>query len=403
MNDQDVVALARWLSECGLTGVPETEILAEFCRRLNRDGFGLESGLVILDTLHPTHEGHAVRWRADEPETQLIEYGSTHQGPQADAWRRSMFYAMLQSGETVMRRRLTPETVKEFPGLAEMLERGVTDDVKIIKRFTPAGSIGEMDCVYFDFATREPEGFSAAQLIDLERLAPMLAIAMKARALQRVAQNLVETYLGRDAGRLVLQGRIARGAAERIDAVLWFSDLQGFTRITDTAPPDEIVPLLNDYADSIIEAIHAEEGDVLKLIGDGVLAIFRGPRQEACRAALSAAIRADAAIATLNASRTERALPVTQMYVGLHVGAVHFGNIGSKGRLDFTVVGPAVNETSRIAAMCRSADQPLLASEAFAEALGRDRYSLVSVGRFALRGVGRAQSLFTIDPAQRRR
>jgi len=231
----------------------------------------------------------------------------------------------------------------------------------------------------------------------------MLAIAMKARALQRVAQNLVETYLGRDAGRLVLQGRIARGAAERIDAVLWFSDLQGFTRITDTAPPDEIVPLLNDYADAIIEAIHAEEGDVLKLIGDGVLAIFRGPRQEACRAALSAAIRAEAAIANLNASRTERALAVTQMYVGLHVGAVHFGNIGSKGRLDFTVVGPAVNETSRIAAMCRSADQPLLASEAFAEALGRDGYTLVSVGRFALRGVGRAQSLFTIDPAQRRR
>jgi adenylate cyclase len=196
----------------------------------------------------------------------------------------------------------------------------------------------------------------------------------------------------------VLGGRIARGVAERISAALWFSDLRGFTKITDTAPPDQIIPLLNDYADAVLSAIHDRGGDVLKLIGDGVLAIFRSEdAQLASRAAIAAARSAAGRIDELNSRRDAERLPTTHMYVGLHMGEVFFGNIGSKDRLDFTVVGPAVNETSRIAAMCRSADQPLLMSADFARALDNPR-RVVSVGRFALRGVGRPQELFTLDP-----
>ena len=211
--------------------------------------------------------------------------------------------------------------------------------------------------------------------------------------------TLMQTYLGRDAGRRVLSGRIMRGVADRIDTVLWFSDLRGFTRITDMTPK-QIIPLLNDYADVIVSAIHEQGGDVLKFMGDGVLAIFTADdRTRACNAALAAAVAARRGVAELNQRRTAAGLPITDMYLGLHVGEVLYGNVGSTERLDFTVVGPAVNEVSRIAAMCRSAEQPMLVSAAFAE-IGSNRGRLVSVGRYALRGVSGAQELFTLDPSE---
>jgi len=207
----------------------------------------------------------------------------------------------------------------------------------------------------------------------------------------------METYLGRDAGQRGLGGRIMRGMAEKIDAVVWFSDLRGFTRITDTAP-EHVIPLLNDYSDAVFLAIHKHGGDVLKLIGDGTLAIFTAEdRMHACNAALSAAIAARRAVAELKKRRAAAGKPVTDMYLGLHVGEVVYGNVGSRERLDFTVIGPAVNEASRIAAMCRSIDQPVLISASFAE-VGDIRRRLVSVGRYALRGVSHPQELFTLDP-----
>jgi adenylate cyclase len=159
---------------------------------------------------------------------------------------------------------------------------------------------------------------------------------------------------------------------------------------------------LNDYADVVVSAIHAQGGDVLKLIGDGILAIFTASdRARACAGALAATVAARRQVNALSARRAREALPTTDMYVGLHVGEVFYGNIGSTERLDFTVVGPAVNETSRIAAMCRSVDQPVLVSETFANVDGI-RSQLVSVGRYALRGVANPQELFTLDPARRK-
>jgi adenylate cyclase len=246
--------------------------------------------------------------------------------------------------------------------------------------------------------TARAEGFADAHIAALTRVVPNLALAFKAVALARMTGTLMETYLGRDAGRRVLSGRIMRGITERIDAVIWFSDLRGFTRITDSAP-EEIIPLLNDYADVIVSAIHAQGGDVLKLIGDGILAIFAAAdRARACAAALAAATAARNDVVALKQRRAQGGLPVTDMYLGLHVGEVFYGNFGSTERLDFTVVGPAVNETSRIAAMCRSVEQPVLVSEAFANVEGMRR-RLVSVGRYALRGVAQPQELFTLDSA----
>ena len=164
---------------------------------------------------------------------------------------------------------------------AEMREASITDFVAIINRFAEDGAIGEMDCVYSSWMTDRPEGFTDEEIGALKRLAPFLGLAIKSASLARIAETLVETYLGRDAGRRVLRGRIERGVADRIKTVLWFSDLRNYTRISDTAPPEEIIPLLNDYAEAIVSSIHQNSGDVLKLIGDGVLAIF--PAEERSR------------------------------------------------------------------------------------------------------------------------
>ena len=312
-------------------------------------------------------------------------------------WRRTAHYRMLQTGESFLRRRLNAATMDEFTPLPEWLAAGMTDFVAIISRFEPEGVIGEMDGVYTSWGTRAPDGFDDYHIAALKRVVPYLALALKSVSLVRMTETLMETYLGRDAGQRVLSGRIVRGIAEKIDAVIWFSDLRGFTCVTDTMP-EQVIPLLNDYADAIVSAIHQHGGDVIKLIGDGTLAIFTAEdRFHACTAALSAAIAARRGVAELKERRAADGKAVTDMYLGLHVGEVFYGNVGSRERLDFTVIGPAVNETSRIAAMCRSVDQPVLVSSAFAN-VGDIMRRLVSVGRYALRGVSHPQELFTLDP-----
>jgi adenylate cyclase len=193
---------------------------------------------------------------------------------------------------------------------------------------------------------------------------------------------------------------MSRGTAEMISAVLWFSDLRGYTSISESASPDQILPLLNDYAEAVISAVHGCGGDVLKLIGDGTLAIFKGgDSAEACRSALRAEADLRNKIEALNARRQEQNQPVTSVYLGLHIGDVFYGNIGSRERLDFTVIGPAVNEVGRIASMCRSVDRHVLLSSSFVETLPHEERSrFVSVGRYALRGSNRPQELFTLDP-----
>jgi adenylate cyclase len=409
MDETLFADLPPWLTQAGLAGTPETDIVRGFCDRCVAAGLPLGRAHVFIDTLHPVHEGRLYRWGFGPGESPVHDYGRTSLAglanpghvsldqQAADIWQRSPFYAMLQTGTSLLRRRLGAGTDGEFSLLPDWRAAGMTDYVAIISRFDTEGIIGEMDAVYSSWATNRPAGFADDQIAMLERLVPYLALAIKSVSLTRMTRTLMETYLGRDAGQRVLSGRIVRGVAERIDAVVWFSDLRAFTRITDTAP-EQVIPLLNDYSDVIVSAIDEHGGDVLKLIGDGTLAIFTAEdRLHACKAALSAAIAARQGIAELKKRRIAQNQPVTDMYLGLHVGKVFYGNVGSRERLDFTVLGPAVNEASRIATMCRSVDQQVLVSAAFAE-VGDIKRRLVSVGRYALRGVSQPQELFTIDP-----
>jgi adenylate cyclase len=333
--------LLEWLAAAGLSGQRELNLLQGFCERALAAGLPLGRAVFGVDTLHPVLEGRVFYWERDAGGPVQSEYGRLDPERSEDKWLQSPFHQLYETGATTLRQRLANEPLP-FPVLEELRQ-----------------------------------GASTAHIIE----------------------TLVETYLGRDAGHRVLSGHIQRGVAEKISAVLWFSDLQGFTRITDTAPPEHLVPLLNDYADAIVSALRGEGGEVLKFMGDGILAIFDAAApQDACRQALDAAADAIRRVGALNQRRAADGQPVTHFYLGLHVGEVFYGNIGSFDRLDFTVVGPAVNETSRIAAMCRSLDQDVLLSSAFAEAAGPSRSRLVSVGRYALRGVQRPQELYTLEP-----
>jgi adenylate cyclase len=309
MDEAAFNALSAWVTEAGLIGRTESELMAGFCRRVVDAGIPMARALVILDTLHPIYEGRAFLWRADRPEaTEIVEYGRTNEGEAAENWRRSVFFHLLQSGEKMLRRRLVAGDPVDFLSFRQARDEGMTDYLALVHRFAEEGVIGEMDCVYSSWATDVVQGFDDTDIAALQRLAPFLNLAVKSAALGRMAGNLAETYLGRDAGRRVMSGRIVRGVAEKIGAVLWESDLHGYTHISDTVAPEQIIPLLNDYADVVVSAIHGHSGDVLKLIGDGTLAIFAGDdRERACLAALAAAARLRQEVEKLNRARSQAA------------------------------------------------------------------------------------------------
>ncbi len=393
--------LMNWLVGQGLTGLPENDLIRGFCERCRDGGLHLSRGQVFIDTLHPIYEGRGFRWNDRETnESDTFEYMSSNEGDAAKNWRRSAFHHMLENGHDELVIDLADCASLDFSMIDTLADKGHRHFLAFVHRFGDAGTLGQMDCFYSYWLTRRDDGFSTGELAALRDLVPVLGLAIKSAQQVDIARTLGRVYLGRDASEQVLRGRISRGVTERITAALWFSDLRGSTKISDSIGPDEIIPFLNDYAQASIDAIHEAGGDVLKLIGDGVLAMFTGEDMAVVRrAALHAEHQFRLNMHTLNARRSAESRPVTTAYVGLHVGEVFYGNSGSEDRLDFTVVGPAVNEVSRIASMCNSIDREFLASSEFRaglDATGR-RY-LVSTGRYALRGVGRAQDLYTLDP-----
>ncbi len=393
--------LMNWLVSQGLTGLPETELIRGFCERCCDGGLHLSRGMAFIDTLHPIYEGRGFRWN-DRPsnESDTFEYRSSTEGDAAKNWRRSAFHHMLENGHDEMQLDLADKASLEFSLIGDLFDKGHRHFLAFVHRFGDAGTLGQMDCFYSYFTTRREQGFGDKEIASLRDLVPVLGLAIKSAQQVDIARTLGRVYLGRDASAQVLGGRISRGVTERINAVLWFSDLRGSTRISESIGPDEIIPFLNDYAEASIEAIHEAGGDVLKLIGDGILAIFTGEDMtEARKAALGAEHRFRLNMSALNERRVKDGRPITSAYVGLHIGEVFYGNIGSEERLDFTVVGPAVNEVSRIASMCNSIDREFLASSEFSKGLDpTGRRYLVSTGRYALRGIGRAQDLYTLDP-----
>jgi adenylate cyclase len=374
-------------------GLPE--LLAALCRHLVETGLPLARVMLSQRTLHPLVAARGIFWRQGNAGcTEQIERG--HAVLQDQIYLNSPLRVAYEEGRSLRRRLVGPAAVLDFPVLEELRAEGMTDYLALPLPFT--GRIGGVTT----WATTRPQGFGDAEVARLRALIPVLAMLVEVHATREVARTVLETYVGPIAGRRVLSGQIKRGDQERIRAVLWYCDLRGFTPLTEKLDGSKLIDMLNQYFERMAAPIRAHGGEVMKFIGDAMLAAFPLDHRDAeiaSNAALAAAREAIGSMRAYNVACIECGEPSVEFGVALHLGEMVFGNIGAPDRLDFTVIGPAVNRVVRIEEMCRTLDCGLLVSK---EVARHSREPLVSIGRHDLRGVGEKVELFTLPELVRR-
>jgi len=379
-----VDATIAWMVD-GCRSAPEAgDVLTELCTRLVGCGVPLARGAVFIRTLHPEIMGRRFLWRP-ETGTEVSEAGFETYN---DVGYIASPVLRVYGTRTGMRRRLAdPACPMDFPILQELRDEGLTDYLVSPLFF----SNGEVHVATWSSAA--PGGFSDQAITALEAVAAPLARVAEVRSLRRVALNLLDTYVGGQAGTRILAGQIRRGDIETIRAAIWLSDMRDFTGRADRMPPEDLIALLNRYFDCQVPAIRARGGEVLKFMGDGLLAIFPidgSDTASVCRAALAAARVAEAEVAA--ADWQGCAAPgAVRFGVALHLGEVLYGNIGSANRLDFTCIGPAVNLAARIEALSGDLGRTILASADFAACCPGE---LTALGAFALKGVAAPQLVY---------
>jgi len=339
-----------------------------------------------LITKHPELVWRTVQWVAETGVKTIDRQRLTLDDP---FFTRSPI-ALLRRGAPPIRVRLQSEA-QRFPICEDLLAQGGTDYFALGLPFLN-GEVG-----YLSLATRDAAGFSEATLAALTQLTPQLARRLELASAYHATRALLGVYLGNNAGERVASGQFQRGAGELIDAAIWFCDLRGFTQLSDASPPEAVVRTLDEYFDSVAGAVMDEGGEVLKFVGDAILAIFPvgSAPADACRSALAAAKKGLHALEQLNRARAARGDAVIAIGVALHLGRVMYGNIGARNRLDFTVISAAVNEACRLEGLCKPLRMPLLLSEAFAHAA--QPTELVDLGPQALKGVSEPIRVFTLD------
>jgi adenylate cyclase len=381
LNIQPVLA---WL-DAGAPGAPRPEdMLNRFCRALLACGMSLHRVAVFVRTLHPNVAGRGFFWRADREEVEVDS--AEHGWFGTEEHLKSPIYAVWTRNTEVRRRLADPNCPLDYPVLQDLRAEGVTDYLAVPLRFLN----GEVHVA--TFATRRRGGFSETEVAALRRLLPPFTRLAEIYASMRKAQNILDAYLGASAGEKVLAGRIKRGDSEDIDAVIWFCDLRDSTALADSMARRDFLALLNDYFECVLGPVLERGGQVLRFIGDAALAIFpvEGKPAEACAKALAAAQEALIRMEKLNEARPR---PL-RFGIGLHLGELTYGNVGTPTRIEFTVVGAAANEAARIESLCKHLDEDLLVSERVARTLpGAFR----SLGSHTLRGVGDKMELFTVQ------
>jgi adenylate cyclase len=375
--------IAAWMLRDAWKARSAAELARQFLACLRGIGCPVDRSTVIIPTLHPQIFAMVLVWRADQPDLRIIyePHDILHQPRFADSP-----FAPIIRGAGGVRRRLQDADVKlDYPVVRDLHAEGATDYVAMPFRF----SDGQINVISMTSFT--PGGFGTSHLGQIYEVLPMLGRLFEVHALHRTATALLETYIGHDTGRRVLNGLIKRGDGENIDAVIWFCDLRGSSTLAETLPRDLFLEQLNRFFYCMAGAVLKKGGEVLKYIGDAVLAIFPTADgvEAACRRALQAASLAGERVQAANAAHPDR--PPLRYGIGLHIGTVTYGNVGVPQRLDFTVIGAAANEASRIEGMTKDLSRNLLASSAFAAHVP-DR--LVSLGRFRLRGLEGEHELF---------
>jgi adenylate cyclase len=371
-----VQSVVQWLVHGARNAPLSQEVLTELCERLTAAGLPLWRVTVFVRTLHPEIVGRRFVWH---PETGTVVTDGSFELLERRSFLDSPMVHVSNTGESFRRRLADPDCVMDYPVLHDLRDEGVTDYVVAPLHF----SGGEVH--FSSWATRQPGGFTDAEIEAIQSLIAPLARVAEIRAWYRVAGNLLTTYVGKNAGERVLAGHIRRGDTEAIHAAIWLSDMRGFTMLADTLPPQDLVDLLNRYFDCQVPAIIGHGGEVLKYMGDGLLAIF-----PVGAAALKAGRAARNQIAALAASDGNGS--GLRFGLALHVGDVLFGNIGSGNRLDFTCIGPAVNLAARLEKLAGRLGRTMLASEDFVDHCGAG--GLQPIGRFAVAGFAAEQMVY---------
>jgi adenylate cyclase len=395
-----------WAVREGLRGADAYHLFDGYCQRLVVDGFPLWRAHTAMETLHPQWNGYGFTWRRDLNAIEPEQYA--HGTFEDEIWVTSPLNRLIQLAEDgepnpTMRRRLErgPQE-RDFPVLEEFFRQGGTDYVAYLFIYGDASGRdrSQGSGIVYSFTTDRKGGYSDDDVRLVQATLPGLTLAMKAHAGHIIASGLLATYLGEDAGRRVHAGSIMRGSVDKLNAVIWYADIRGFTPISDSAPGPVVVELLNETFEALAGALRPHGGQVLKFIGDAMLAVFAfdaRDQAEACRHALDAAIEAMAAIDEMNKARSEAGVPVASVDLALHLGEVLYGNVGATDRLDFTVIGPAVNEAARIEVLCEPLGRAVLASAEFVAGIAGVDSRLESLGRHTLRGVREANEIFGLD------
>jgi adenylate cyclase len=379
----DIDGIVDWLIAGARTATTPDGVLAELCELLVAAGIPLWRAAVFVRTLHPEVMGRRIEWREDagtmtgEASFDVFDSGSF----------RGSTVERVYRDVRPLRVRLDRAEASEFPQLDPLRADGATDYLAVPLIFCN----GEIHVAIW--TTRQAGGLTDHQLATLDRMTAPLARVTEIYALRRTATNLLDTYVGNDAGAHILAGQVRRGFAETIQAAIWLSDMRGFTALGDRIPPTELIALLNRYFDCQVPTIRRHGGEVLKFMGDGLLAIFPlsgmdDPRI-ICGAALEAAGEARAAIAALDGWPAETSGP--RYGLALHLGELLYGNIGAANRLDFTCIGPAVNLAARLEALTGRLGRTTLFSAQFAQYCGA---GTVPLGEFSLAGIRAPQPVY---------
>lgn len=380
-----------WLASSARRIENTVELVDELCWRLVAAGVPLMRITVSLPTLHPQFLNNGYRWSraTGRCEEMLVGHGIRDSA----MFLNSPMHRVFIHGETVRRRLTGKRALLDFPILEELAREGITDYIALPVELSDGRRFA------ITLATDRGGGFTREDFATLESLVGLLAPLLEIHVMRGITRNLLNAYLGAQTGQRVLAGEIERGRGETTRAVIWFCDLRGFTALAERLKEENVVAFLDAYFERVVRAVHGRDGEVLKFLGDGLIAIFPVPDIEfaanAARRACEAACRAIADVDALAGHSALAGEPVPRLCVSLHVGNVFYGNIGAADRLDFTVIGPAVNLVARVDQLTKIVDRRILMTAEFAKVCGQ---KLESLGRHSLRGVADSIELFGLMP-----
>jgi adenylate cyclase len=380
-----------WLLSDAWNAASVRELVIQLSHRLYASGVPILRLQLLIRTLHPQVFANGYTWWRDTDEVET--FSAPHDVLETREHKESPYTPILNGAGGVRRSMDGPDPQFDFPVLKELHARGGTDYVAMPLLF----SDGQINII--TLVSDRSGGFTTEELGQFYEILPVLSRLFEVHALRRTAITLLDTYLGKHSGRRVLEGSIKRGDAEDIHAVIWFCDLRDSTALTESLAREDYLAMLNQFFDCMAGAVLDHGGEVLKFIGDAILAIF--PIEDpdspaAAEHAIEAAQDAQREITLINKHRVEQGASTIGFGIGMHIGNLMYGNIGTLGRLDFTVIGSAVNEASRIESMSKALNQNILLSAEFARHFPT---RLVSLGMHTLRGVSTPQELFTLPPA----